>query len=214
MTRQKTAIEAGLLLIFHPSTNNTLQSELMLQKFFLLFFILFPFPTGLLAWKEFFHCIWFPRSPSSSLSLDIESLCFLCPPARADPVSAWCRACIAIHSPHVLPKILCCNSFAKGSAAWLRSRSTLWVILLRVSCCYGWWMLLKEGLEKPDVTPREGWTPSSSGQLPFGIVGCYVGFFCRLLCSHWERVANVLDVNVFKEETESSQVVKVVLSLI
>lgn len=191
--------------IFHPSTNNTPSVRANATK--ILSFVLYslPFPQRE-SWPErnFSIAFDFPEVHLGSLSFGIKSPCFLRPPCswrshfslvpslHCHPFSTRSprRSCIATALPQ-------CRQPGWGPGAHCGWSCFAFHVK------YGWWMLLKEGLEEPDVTSREGWTLPSSGQLPFGMKLDAMLVSCSLLCPQWARLANVLDVSVFAEEKQN-----------
>lgn len=109
-----TAIAIGGQIIWYPTHSLiSLQSKLKLQKNFFSF-ILYPLPlphNKTLGLKGIFPLrLIAQQSTSIAYHLLLNPSVASAHPARGDPVSAQCTACIAVHSPHMSsPKVLCCR---------------------------------------------------------------------------------------------------------
>lgn len=141
---------------------------------------------GFLAWKEFFHCIWFPRSPSRQPIIWYWIAVFLVPtlPLRSR-FSLVPSLCIAIHSPHVLPKDLVLQTAFK-----LKGRRPGWGPGARCGwSCFAfhvkyWLVDAAEGRAlKPDVTSRKAGHHRHLTTSIWYEAGCHVGFLQASLFS-------------------------------
>lgn len=180
MTASKTAI-GGQVILYPTHSLISLQSKLKLpSKIFFRSFLSSPSPQDSWPERNFFIASDFPEVHLHRLSFDIKSQCYFCPPCL------WWSRFSSVHglhchpfSTHVLPKYLVLQT------ALPQGRQPGWVPGARCgwSCFvfhvkYGWWMMLKEWLKKPDVTSNEGWTLPSYQRISIWYgAGYHVGFW-------------------------------------
>lgn len=185
-TMLKTAIGRQTILYSTRPLIISLQSKLKLQKIFLSFFILFPFPSGPLGPKGIFPLHMISQKPTSAAYHLIFTVFLLPTLLMAIPFQPSAEPAL----PSILHICPSQRSCVADSLCCRQGRQPGWE---PGACCgwpcfsfhvmYRWWILLKEWLKKPDVTSREGWTLPSSGVLPFGMELDAMLVSCSLLFS-------------------------------
>lgn len=137
------------------------------------FYLLFSSPSqkqGSGPERSFAIASDFPEVHLHSLSLDIKLQRFFCPPCSWWSFSARCTTCMAILSPHrSSPKILCCRQpdFTQGRQPG-RGPGARGGRSFAFHVEYSWWMMLREGLRKPNMASSEGGHCPRAREFPFG----------------------------------------------